>query len=144
MTRDRNYKIKAKIFKWQAKPEETSDTSRFQRNLSSNKVSEAARELQSNSTRASAWFFVRIEKETAEIIKDNFGMYAAGWGSLPVNVTLGNSTWKTSIFPDKGTYLLPIKSQIRKAENISEGGDLNIKLEIIAETTQIPAPPVTG
>lgn len=110
MTRDRNYKIKAKIFKWTGK---------------------------------GAWFFIRIEKETAENIRDNFGMYAAGWGSLPVNVTLGNSTWKTSIFPDKGTYLLPIKSQIRKAENTKEGDVLNIKLEIIVETAQIPAPPIT-
>lgn len=110
MTRDRNYKIKAKIFKWTGK---------------------------------GAWFFVRIEKETAENIKDNFGMYAAGWGSLPVNVMVGNSTWKTSIFPDKKeTYLLPIKSQIRKAENIKEGNELNIKLEVIVKTTQIPAPTI--
>jgi hypothetical protein len=134
------YRVEAKIFKWTGKPEETSDTSIFQRNLSSNKVSEAARELQSNSTRGAAWFFVRIEKETAENIRDNFGMYSRGWGSLPVNVTIGNSTWKTSIFPDKQTYLLPIKSQIRKTENIQEGDELNLKLEIIAETSQIPAP----
>lgn len=90
-----------------------------------------------------AWFFVRIEKETAEIIKDNFGMYAVGFGSLPVNATLGNSTWKTSIFPDKGTYLLPIKSQIRKAENIKEGDTLNINLEIAITSTEIPAPAVS-
>lgn len=110
MTRERVYKIKARVFKWTGK---------------------------------GAWFFVRIEKETAEIIKDNFGMYAGGWGSLPVNVTLGNSTWKTSIFPEKeGSYLLPIKSQIRKAENIKEGDELNINLEILVTTTEIPAPPL--
>lgn len=106
--RTREYKIKAKIFKWTGK---------------------------------GAWFFVRIEKETAEKIKENFAMFSRGWGSLPVNVTIGNSTWKTSIFPDKkDTYLLPIKSQIRKAEQIQEGDELNFQLEIIAETNQIPAP----
>lgn len=105
--RNRNYKIKARIFKWNSK---------------------------------SAWFFVRIEKETAENIKDNFSMFAGGWGSLPVNVSVGNSTWKTSIFPDKGTYLLPIKSQIRKAENIKEDDELNIKLEIIVDTIEIKPP----
>lgn len=111
MTRNRFYKIEAKIFKWQGK---------------------------------GAWYFVRIEKETAEKIKESFGMYSRGWGSLPVNVTIGNSTWKTSIFPDKkDTYLLPIKSQIRKAENTQEGDILNITLEIAIESTEIPAPPIS-
>ncbi len=111
MTRDRNFKIKSKIFKWTGK---------------------------------GAWFFIRIEKETAEIIKDNFSMYAAGFGSLPVNVTLGNSIWKTSIFPDKKeTYLLPIKSQIRKAESIQEGDTLTMELEIAIESNEIPAPPIS-
>lgn len=91
-----------------------------------------------------AWFFVRIEKETAAQIKENFGMYSRGWGSLPVNVTIGNSNWKTSIFPDKkDTYLFPIKSQIRKAENIKESNTLSIELEIATESTEIPAPPIS-
>lgn len=110
MTREKNYQLQAKIFKWTGK---------------------------------GAWFFIRIEKETAEIIKDNFGMFAAGWGSLPVNVTIGNSTWKTSIFPEKQTYLLPIKSQIRKAENINEDDTLTLNLEIAIDSTEIPAPPIS-
>lgn len=111
MSRNRFYKLKAKIFKWQGK---------------------------------GAWFFVRIEKETAEQIKENFSMYSRGWGSLPVSATVGNSTWKTSIFTDKATYLLPIKSQIRKAENIKEGDTLTIELEIAIKSTEIPAPQITG
>jgi hypothetical protein len=90
-----------------------------------------------------AWFFIRIEKEIAENIKDNFGMYSRSWGSLPVNVTIGSSTWKTSIFPDKGTYLLPIKSQIRKSEQIEESQTLNTKLEIAIESTEIPSPQIS-
>lgn len=90
----------------------------------------------------SAWFFVRVDEKTTEDIKDNFGMFAKGWGSLPVNVTLGKSKWKTSIFPDKGTYLLPIKSQMRKKESISEGDLLSLSLRIIVESTEITAPPI--
>lgn len=88
-----------------------------------------------------SWFFIRIDKKTTENIKDNFGMYARGWGSLPANVTIGNSKWKTSIFPEKeGTYILPIKSQIRKAENIEESDTLTIYLEVAIESTEISAP----
>lgn len=93
------------------------------------------------------WFFIRIDEKTTESIKDNFGMMARGWGSLPVWVTLGKSSWKTSIFPDKqslpigkGTYLLPIKSQIRKAEKINDGDPVNLEIEIIAAKIEIKPP----
>lgn len=68
-------------------------------------------------------------------------MMAGGWGSLPVNVSLGKSRWKTSIFPDKKIfYLLPIKSQIRKAEKINDGDLINLEIEIIIEKIEIKPP----
>ena len=90
-----------------------------------------------------AWFFVRIDEKVSENIKDNFGMMARGWGSLPVNVSLGESRWKTSIFPEKGTYLLPVKSQIRKAEKINDGDPVNLEIEIIAEKIEIKPPAIS-
>lgn len=87
-----------------------------------------------------AWFFIRIGEKISENIKDNFGMFAKGWGSLPVNVTLGKSNWKTSIFPDKKTYLLPIKAQIRKAEKINDGDLVNLEIEIIVGKIEIKPP----
>ncbi len=87
-----------------------------------------------------AWYFIRIDQKTSEKIKDNFGMMARGWGSLPVDATVGKSRWKTSIFPDKGTYLLPVKAQIRKAEEIGDGDSVNLELEIIAEKIEIKPP----
>lgn len=92
----------------------------------------------------SAWFFIRLDQEASEDIKDNFGMFAKGWGSLPVNVTIGSISWKTSIFPDKGTYLLPIKSQIRKAEKIDEEDLIYLTVEIIIDKIAISAPPITS
>ena len=43
-----------------------------------------------------------------------------GWGSVRVKVTLGKTKWDTSIFPDKksGTYLLPIKAEVRIKEHV--------------------------
>jgi Domain of unknown function (DUF1905) len=76
------------------------------------------------------WHFVTIDPELSQEISSMFGYLKAGWGSIPVAVTIGNSIWKTSIFPDKKSagYLLPIKSSVRKAENIKEGGVVNISL----------------
>jgi len=66
------------------------------------------------------WHFVSLSKAQSEEIKKNYAAQKRGWGSLPVEVKLGKSTWRTSIFPDKrsGTYLLPLKSEIRKKEEI--------------------------
>ena len=79
-----------------------------------------------------AWHFVTIPQEISEDIKSLFGDRAKGWGSLPVEVTIGSSVWKTSIFPDKkeGAYLLPLKAEVRKKENIHLGDSLNFLLEI--------------
>ena len=75
------------------------------------------------------WHFASVDKKTSEKIKKSqAGKKRKGWGSVPVTVTLGKSTWKTSIFPDKdGTYLLPLKAQVRKKEGVFEGDTIRIK-----------------
>lgn len=68
------------------------------------------------------WYFVTIPKNESRKIKKKFGLFHRGWGSIPVKVKLGESTWKTSIFWEKkGTYILPIKKEIRKNENVNNG-----------------------
>ena len=78
------------------------------------------------------WHFVSLPKPDSEEIKTLFGEMKRGWGSLPVQVTIGKTSWKTSIFPDKksGQYLLPLKAQARKAENISAGGTISLTIEV--------------
>ncbi len=45
-----------------------------------------------------------------------------GWGSIPVVVTVGNTTWITSLFPMRGgQYFLPIKKLVAKKENLKLG-----------------------
>lgn len=78
------------------------------------------------------WHFVSIPSETTAEIDDLFSMAKKGWGSLPVRATIGNTTWKTSIFPDKKTssYLLPLKAEVRKNEQIREGDTITIVLKL--------------
>ncbi len=68
-----------------------------------------------------SWYFIRINQEDANYIRWIEDKHVQWWGSIPVEVTIGNSTWQTSIFPDKEkTYLLPVKVYIRKQENLKE------------------------
>ncbi|MBI2034630.1 MAG: DUF1905 domain-containing protein [Candidatus Levybacteria bacterium] len=78
------------------------------------------------------WHFVSIPKEESEDIKRQFGDLKRGWGSLPVLVTIGKTSWKTSIFPDKkvGGYLLPIKADVRKKEAIVADDNVTMLIEI--------------
>ncbi len=78
------------------------------------------------------WHFIGVPKKQSEEIKKQFGARAKGWGSLPVQVTLGKTSWKTSIFPDKksGAYLLPLKADVRKKESIEDGDAITFAVEI--------------
>lgn len=79
----------------------------------------------------SAWYFVGIpKKESEEIKKDR--KIKIGFGSVPAMITLGKTTWETSIFPDKrsGAYLLPLKAEVRKKENIFSGDIISFTIQI--------------
>lgn len=81
---------------------------------------------------ASPWHFVTIEKEDADEIRKEEPWPRKGFGSIPVHVTIGKTTWKTSIFPEKkGSYVLPLKKEVRDRENIQIGGTVLISLVII-------------
>ena len=58
-----------------------------------------------------AWHFVSLPEDVADEIEATFGHRARGFGSQRVEVTIGATTWSTSIFPDRtrGTYVLPVK-----------------------------------
>ena len=56
-----------------------------------------------------------------------------GWGVIPVEVGLGETTWSTSLFPDNKakSYLLPMKKPVRTAEGLRVGDQVEIELELL-------------
>jgi hypothetical protein len=80
-----------------------------------------------------AWHFITIEKEQGQQIKNDWHWPRKGFGSIPVNVTLGSSIWRTSVFPEKGgAYLLPLKKDVREKEGVKLGDTITV--EIIVKT----------
>lgn len=79
-----------------------------------------------------AWHFISVPKRTASQIKGLYAGLERGWGSFPVTVTLGATVWKTSIFPDSktGTFLLPLKADVRKKEKVSVGQTIVLQLQV--------------
>ena len=54
-----------------------------------------------------------------------------GFGSLKVEARIGESVFKTSLFPSKELgWMLPVKASVRKAEGVSEGNVVEVVLEV--------------
>lgn len=83
--------------------------------------------------RADSWTFVSLPAEVSEEIRDLAGGHPRGFGSVRVRVTVGGSTWATSIFPDsaRGCYVLPIKRAVRAAEALDAGDLATVTVELI-------------
>ena len=66
------------------------------------------------------WHFVSVPPETSDDLTDLSQGIRRGFGSVRVSVTVGATTWRTSVFPDRrsGTYLLPMKRSVRDAERL--------------------------
>jgi len=81
--------------------------------------------------------FLRIPPEAAEaIVGHEFERRLEmgkrrGFGSVKVTVTLGDSTWQTSLFPNKdGSWFLPIKKPVRVAEGLVDGAEARVEIEL--------------
>ena len=70
---------------------------------------------------ADAWVFVTLPPDVGEEVRERAGP-PRGFGSVRVEVTVGSTTWRTSVFPDKVRgYVLPVKKAVRRAESLEVG-----------------------
>ncbi len=80
-----------------------------------------------------AWHFITLPKNVAKHIRCLIIKPVRGWGSIRVSVSIGSSTWKTSIFPDKksASFVLPIKLAVRKAEKLNLGDKPEVTITVL-------------
>ena len=77
-----------------------------------------------------AWHFVTLNKTAQKWVEQVRPKMRRGFGSIPVIVTIGSSTWKTSLFPDKMRgYVMPVKSKILKVQKLQEGDFVTLILK---------------
>lgn len=85
-------------------------------------------------TGEAAWHFVTLPLDVAEEIAEITEGVRRGFGSVRVVVTIGATTWSTSIFPDSPSrsFVLPVKKEVRVAEGIDDGSPVDVTLELEA------------
>ncbi|TNM36407.1 DUF1905 domain-containing protein [Nocardioides albidus] len=78
-----------------------------------------------------AWFFVSLPFEVSDAIDESAP--GKGFGSVRVEVSVGASTWRTSVFPsaEERTFVLPVKKAVRTAEGLVEGGPCTVRLRTV-------------
>jgi hypothetical protein len=47
---------------------------------------------------------------------------------IPASVRIGESVWKTALWPKDGGYVVPIKDEFRKAEGLVLGDSAAVQL----------------
>ena len=76
------------------------------------------------------WYFVTVPEEQGLNLKAISGFVTYGWGMIPATVRIGKTVWKTALFPKDGSYIVPIKASVRKAENLEAGDEVTVRLEV--------------
>jgi hypothetical protein len=77
------------------------------------------------------WYFVTLDKGLAQWIRALETKQKVGWGYVKAQVTLGKSTWETTLFPSKEHgYIVAIKASIRKKEKVGEGDTVVLTLNL--------------
>ena len=76
------------------------------------------------------WFFVTVPEKQCDDLRAISGFVTYGWGMIPAKVRIGKTQWTTSLFPKDGRYIVPIKASVRNAENLEEGDQVTVQLDV--------------
>lgn len=76
------------------------------------------------------WYFVSVPDEGCAELEAASAFVSYGWGMVPVTVTVGDTTWQTSLWPKDGGYVVPLKAAARKAERIEVGDPVSVVLTL--------------
>ena len=78
----------------------------------------------------SPFYFVTVPPKQVQDLKAILTFVTYGWGMIPVQARIGKTEFKTSLFPKDGSYIVPLKVIVRKAEKLEEGDKVTVKLQI--------------
>lgn len=78
----------------------------------------------------SPWHFVTVPEEECGSLEAIATSVSYGWGMIPVTARLGRTRWTTSLYPKDGSYIVPVKAWVRKAEGVELGDRVTLRLAV--------------
>jgi hypothetical protein len=74
--------------------------------------------------------FVTVPDEECDDLKAASSLVSYGWGMIPVTARIGRTSFKTSLFPRNGGYIVPVKAAVQRAEGIALGDTVTVRLSV--------------
>lgn len=82
--------------------------------------------------RSDSWWFVSVPEDLSDDLAA-LPLPPRGFGSIRVRVTVGSTTWSTSVFPSdrEKCYVLPVKKAVRTKEGLAPDEPVSVALETV-------------
>lgn len=78
----------------------------------------------------SPYHFLTVPEAQSKELKEIAHLVSYGWGMIPVQAKIGNTSFTTSLFHKDGVYVLPVKDSVRKAEGVTEDDHVIAHVEV--------------
>ena len=79
-----------------------------------------------------SWHFITIPEEQSDEIRAHCLASMRGFQSARVEATIGDITWRTSVFPmNSGGYILPVKADVRRKAGIAAEDEVTVEIELL-------------
>jgi hypothetical protein len=76
--------------------------------------------------------FISVPEALSGEIRAHAMLVRRGFGSVKVEATIDDYTWRTSVFPSKcGGYFLPVKIEVLRKTGIAAGDEVTVSLELL-------------
>ena len=76
------------------------------------------------------YYFVPVPAEESAAIREVAAMATYGWGVIPVEASIGDVHFETSLFPKDGGYLVPLKDAVRNPQQITVGDEVSVEMTV--------------
>jgi hypothetical protein len=76
----------------------------------------------------SPYHFITVPEDESAELQAASALVTYGWGMIPVRARIGETEWKTSLFPKDGGYIVPVKDAVRRPERLEVGQLVAVRL----------------
>lgn len=76
------------------------------------------------------FYFLSLPVELAEEIRTAASVLSYGWGMIPVVATIQGREFKTSMFSKNGTYVLPVKNEVRLPLKLAVDDSIEVSMRL--------------
>ena len=78
------------------------------------------------------YLFLAVPLEHVPEIRYAARLASYGWGCVPVTARIGETDFTTALFPRDGSYLLPVKAAVQRAERLGPGDRAHVEFRVEA------------